>query len=208
MTTSSPVAGRAGAAPDPRTRRLARWKLLAILLVCAAPVIASYFTYYVIRPEGRTNYGDLIPSGVDAGAFPATRADGSATTLAELRGKWVMLAAAPAACDQPCQDRLYKIRQVRLTTGKDRDRVERVWLVTDGGAPEPSLLAAHEGMHVLRADPAAFAATFPAAQGSAAADHIFVVDPLGNVVMRFPKDADPNRMKKDIAKLLKASRIG
>jgi hypothetical protein len=185
---------------DAAKRRAGRLKMLALLLVCAAPVIASYFTYYVIRPEGRTNYGTLIEPMRDAGAL-------GGGGVAALRGRWIMLTVAPAACDEACRERLYEVRQVRLTTGKDRDRIERVWLLEDAAEPDPALLAQHEGLVLLRADADALA-RLPVAPGARASDHIYVIDPLGNLMMRFPKDADPNRMKRDLAKLLRASRVG
>lgn len=219
------------AAPGDVRRRTAagRWKMLAILLVCAAPVIASYFTYYVIRPEGRTNYGTLVEPLRDVGALgtvvarvgahvgamapgadAATENARPAPTggIASLRGRWVMLVVAPGGCDAGCRERLYEIRQVRLTTGKDRDRVERAWIVEDDAAPEPSLLAQHEGLVLMRADAGSLARHLPATPDTRASDHIYLIDPLGNLMMRFPKDADPSRMKKDLAKLLRASRVG
>jgi hypothetical protein len=178
--------------------RRGRWKLVAILLVCAAPVIASYLTYYVIRPEGRTNYGELVepPRNVAALGVPS------------LQGRWVMLVVAPGTCDPGCRERLYEIRQVRLTAGKDRDRVARVWVVADDTAPDPALLAQHDGLVLMRTDVDALARQFPATPQTRVSDHIYLIDPLGNLMMRFPKDADPSRMKKDLAKLLRASRVG
>lgn len=186
-------------AGDARRRTAAgRWKMLAVLLVCAAPVIASYYTYYVIRPEGRTNYGELVepPRNVAALGVPS------------LQGRWVMLVVAPGTCDTGCRERLYEIRQVRLTAGKDRDRVARVWVVADDTAPDPALLAQHDGLVLMRTDVDALARQFPATPQTRVSDHIYLIDPLGNLMMRFPKDADPSRMKKDLAKLLRASRVG
>lgn len=192
--------------------------MLALLLVCAAPVIASYFTYYVIRPEGRTNYGTLLEPLRDVGALgarvagagaPAVAADaGSAGGIASLRGRWIMLVVAPGDCDAGCRERLYIVRQVRLTTGKDRDRVERVWLMPDAAMPDPALLAQHEGLVLMRADADTIARELPATPDTKAADHVYLIDPLGNLMMRYPNKPDPTRMKKDLAKLLRASRVG
>ena len=118
-----------------------RLKLLLVLLVCAAPVIASYFTYYVIRPEGRVNYADLIEPQRPVGDTPIVRLDGGNETITALRGKWVLVVLAPPACDEACKTALYNIRQVRLTTGRERERVERLWLLTEPGEPDPALLA-------------------------------------------------------------------
>ena len=102
------------------------------------------------------------------------------------------------------------MRQVRLTTGKDADRIERVWLISDG-APLPTIvMREYEGTRLLRAEAAELKSflVLPADGGSRLADHIWIIDPLGNLMLRWPKEADPNRMKRDLARLLKASRIG
>jgi hypothetical protein len=202
LPSSLPNAG------DERTRRRSRLKLLAVLLVCAAPVIASYFTYYVIRPEGRVNYGDLIEPQRSVAQLPVVPLNETATTLASFRGKWLMVVAGPADCDSVCQTRLYNIRQVRLTTGRERDRVERLWLLTESGQPDATLLAQHEGLRLARVDLTILREQFPAVTGAQPGDHIWLVDPLGNLMMRFPLNADPNRMKKDLIKLLRVSRVG
>lgn len=189
--------------------RSGRLKMLAILLVCAAPVIASYFTYYVIRPEGRTNYGTLLEPLREAGSVKGSLLDGSAYELAELRGKWLLLTGAGASCDSACEHRLYLLRQLRLTTGKERERVERVWVVGPETPVQDTLLAEHQGMVVIRAGAGALAgAGFAADAGVPPEHHIWILDPLGNLVFRYPVDPDPSRMKKDLIKLLKASRIG
>jgi hypothetical protein len=135
------------------------------------------------------------------------RPDGAADTLASLRGKWVLVAAAPPACDAACSTALYNIRQVRLTTGRERERVERLWLLTEPGDPDPALLAQHEGL-IVRRIAADSLTRFEPATGGRSADHIFIIDPMGNLMMRFPAQPDPSRMKKDLIKLLRASRIG
>ena len=98
------------------------------------------------------------------------------------------------------------MRQLRVAQGKDMDRVERVWVLTDGGAPRPALMAAIDGTRVVRSSGASVAATFPAVRRTA--DHIYLIDPLGNLMLRFPRDPDPSRMLKDLQRLLKYSQIG
>lgn len=186
-----------------------RWKLFAVMAICAAPVIGSYFTYYVIKPQGRTNYGTLLdPRVYPMPALGSTLLDGQPTTLDAYKGKWIMLQVDSADCTDACKTKLYDMRQLRLTQGKDMDRIERVWLVTDKAPLETLVLRAYDGTHVLRADPAALKSWLPADEGTTPADHLYMIDPLGNLMMRFPKDADANKIKKDISKLLKASRIG
>ena len=88
------------------------------------------------------------------------------------------------------------------------ERIERVWLITDREPVQIALMKKYDGTRMLRADPQQLAAWLPVDQGTGIADHLYVIDPLGNLMMRFPKDADPNKIKKDLIKLLKASRIG
>lgn len=184
--------------------------MFAILAVCAAPLIASYFAYYVIQPSGRTNYGALI----DPRAYPipatldATALDGKPDSLAHYKGKWIMLSVDKSDCDAQCTAKLQKMRQLRVMQGKNMERIERVWLLTDNQPVETMLLREYDGTRMLRVKPDAVATWLPAEQGHAVTDHIYMIDPLGNLMMRFPKDADPSKMKKDIGRLLKASRIG
>ena len=191
---------------DDAQRRRNRIKLLAILAVCAAPVIASYFTYYVIKPDGRTNYGELIEPQRSLASL-ALAATGAAPDpgLAAMRGKWLLITLADEGCDAACEQRLVVMRQVRLTTGKDRDRVERALLVAGSPTP-PAVLTEHEGLQVVATDRESLERLRQAA--GATAPGILIVDPLGNLMMRYPTEPDPNRMKKDLAKLLRASRVG
>ncbi len=186
---------------------MGRWKALGIFMVCAAPVIASYFMYYVVRPDGRTNYGALISPPTDAAKLPAIDKEKPAT-LAVLKGKWLMVSIGPASCDTACVERLYLVRQVRATTGREMERIERVWLVTDSGTVRKEILDAYDGMKMLQVDEKQLASVLPPAEGGSSLEHIYVVDPLGNVIMRFPAKPDPSKMKKDMGKLLRASRIG
>jgi cytochrome oxidase Cu insertion factor (SCO1/SenC/PrrC family) len=189
--------------------RRGRWKLLAILLVCAAPVILSYLTYYVIKPTGRTNYGTLIdPRDYPMPVLGTTTLDGKPASLADYKGKWILLQVDHGACPETCQKKLYDMRQLRLTQGKDMDRIERVWLIIDNAPLDTMLMREYDGTRLLRAKADLVNAWLPVESGTVASDHLFMIDPLGNLMMRFPKDADPNKIKKDITKLLKASSIG
>lgn len=192
-----------------KSKHRGRWKLFAILLVCAAPIILSYLTYYVIKPSGRTNYGTLIdPRNYPIPPLGTATLDGKPAALADYQGKWIMLQVDQGACAEPCQKKLYDMRQLRLAQGKDMDRIERVWLITDGTPLDTMLMREYDGTRLLRARADLVKAWLPVDDGTVAADHIFMIDPRGNLMMRFPKDADPNKIKKDINKLLKASSIG
>jgi hypothetical protein len=190
-------------APD--ARRRGRLKALFILAVCAAPTIAAYLAYYVWPPERRMNYGELLePRPAPSGAL--TTLDGRAFALADLKGKWVLVQVADGRCEAPCQAKLFNMRQTRLAQGREMERIERVWLLADDALPSAEVAPLADGVRIARAKGSAVLQALPA-EGSAQ-DHIYVVDPLGNLMMRFPRDADPKRMMQDIARLLKASRIG
>lgn len=201
-------------APDPARVRASQRQLVILGLLFLLPVVAAYVAYFLMPPQGRTNYGDLVDPQRDVVAFALAPLDGVAgsvapgATLGVFTGRWLFVVASPAACDTGCRDRLYAIRQVRLTTGVERERIERLWIVTDENLPPAELLAEHSGLALGRADPRVFAASFPAGETGDPAAHVYLIDPLGHLMMRFPVDADPSRMKKDIARLLKASRIG
>jgi cytochrome oxidase Cu insertion factor (SCO1/SenC/PrrC family) len=183
--------------------------MFLVLAICFAPIIASYFTYYVIKPESRNNYGALI----DPRAYPlpqlgTTTLDGKPATLDAWKGKWIMLQVDSGDCAEVCKKKLLDMRQLRLMQGKEMDRIERVWLVTDDKPIETMILRQFDGTHVLHARRDAVNAWLPVEPGTAPSDHIYIIDPLGNLMMRFPKQPDPAKMKKDIARLLKASSIG
>ena len=186
-----------------------RWKLLAVVAVCAAPMIASYITYYVIKPTGRTNYGALIdPRAHPIPAMASTSLDGKPTPLETYKGKWIMLKVGGSDCRQACQDQLFAMRQLRTMQGKEMERIERVWLITDNEPLETMLLRVNDGTRMLRVPADAVAKWLPVEQGGKVEEHIYLIDPLGNLMMRFPAKPDPAKVKKDISKLLKASAIG
>ena len=172
-----------------------------IFLVCLTPFVLSYLVYYFWPPQSRMNYGTLV----DPRPFPVAsldRSDGTRFSIAELKGRWVMLQVDASSCAEPCRRKLYGMRQVRLTQGREMGRIERLWLVRDEDPVEPALLREYEGTHVVRAGSGTLVAL---SAEHDAADHIYLIDPLGNLMLRFPQDADPSRMKNDLERLLKVS---
>jgi len=184
-----------------RGRRIA----LVILVLCAAPFVAAWFAYFVWQPGSRANYGELIDARPLADP-QLSDLDGKPFRLSQLHGKWVLLQIDSGSCRAPCRRNLLTMRQVRLAQGKDMDRIERLWLLADPSAPDAALLREFEGTRVARAAGSAILAGFPPAL--AASGHIYLIDPHGNLMLRFPGDPDPARMVKDLARLLRASRIG
>ena len=185
-----------------------RWKMLLVLLVCAAPVIASYFTYYVVRPEGRRNFGQLIDPQQPLPDVQAASLDGTPVNLRSLKGQWLLVSVAGGACDDSCTRHLYLQRQMREVLGKEKDRLDWVWLVSDDVPIAPALLPALQTATVLRVDPAALNRWLQAQDGAQLNQHLFLVDPIGNWMMRFPavlaNDQVP-QVKRDIERLLRAS---
>ena len=184
--------------------------VLAIGLMCAAPIIASYLTYYVIKPKGgATNYGTLIePQRPISGALIVKDETGKAMPLASLRGRWLMISVDRSDCDKACATKLYFMRQIRAAQGGERERMLTVWLRTDADTVPDVIERAYPDTRKLIADPAALSAWLPADTGTSDVDHIYLVDPNGNLMMRFPKNPDPNKIKGDVTKLLKWSSIG
>lgn len=186
-----------------------RTMFFLVLAICAAPMIFSYLTYYVIKPEGRTNYGELIdPRKYPIPELGITELDGKTASLEQLKGKWILLQVDAADCQKACAQKLYYMRQLRLTQGKEMERIQRVWLITDDAPLDIALMKEYDGTQLLRVDPQKLAAWLPVEEGTKASDHLYMIDPLGNLMMRFPKDPDANKIKKDITRLLKASSIG
>ena len=192
---------------DQRTRR-GRWKLLLVLLVCASPVIASYFAYFVVRPEGRTNYATLIQPSRAMPVLQLTTLQGDPFKQDVLSRQWVLLIVGPSNCDAPCEERLFMQRQLREMTGRERDRIDKLWIVTDGGPVSETLRQALEStpaMYIARGDRAAVAAWLEPAAGSTLESHLYIVDPMGQWMMRAPVNPDPAKLKKDLDRLLRAS---
>jgi hypothetical protein len=193
---------------DAQRTRKGRWKMIAMMLICASPVIASYFTYYVIRPEGRRVYGELIQPQKDMPQATAQNLQGESVNLSSLRGQWLLVNVGPASCGERCQENLYFQRQLREVLGREKDRLDRVWLVTDDAPVADSLLPALNLAHVLRLDPAIVQSWISPAAGQQLPDHLYVIDPMGNFMMRFPAAMDvasASKAKRDLERLLKAS---
>ena len=192
-----------------RRTHAGRMKMLLVLAICAAPVIASYVTYYFIRPEGRTNYSELIqPQRPIPPGLHLTDLKGGAVPAESLKGQWLLVVVSRAACDATCVHHLWLQRQLRETLGREKDRVDKVWLIDDAAAPDPKALegvTTNTDATVLRVSHDELALWLAPAKGQALEDHLYIVDPLGNWMMRAPPDADPAKLKRDVEKLLRAS---
>ena len=177
---------------DPKKRGRLQLVLLALFFVL--PVAASFLIWWLDLAPGSTgNYGTLLsPRPV------------AAAPLAALKGRWVLIQFDSGACGAACERKLYLMRQVRRAQGREMQRVERLWLLTDTVQPRAELIAAIEGTAIAPAG--ALAKEFPAERSPA--EYVYLVDPLGNLMMRFPQDPDPMRVIKDLQRLLRASQFG
>jgi hypothetical protein len=169
-------------------------KIGLVFAVCAAPLVLGTAAYFLGLHGAAGNYGELLaPRVLEAPAFEA------------LRGKWLLVTFDPALCSTQCESKLYVVRQVRRAQGAGAERIERVWIVTDGGDPSAKLRDAIQGTHLVTFAEAAPLAAFPPGDQRA---FIYLVDPLGNLMMRYPAEPAPEKMIKDLERLLKLSRIG
>jgi surfeit locus 1 family protein len=195
-------ASSAGSSPrPPRSPRT----LLLLALVALSPIVAAYIAYYGFSPTKRVNYGELLdpaPAPVITGAY----LDEKPFALGELRGRWVLLVVSGPGCDDACRRTLHATLVARTIQGPEQDRVVRAWLQPEGAPPPPAgLLAGQPGLVAARAAPADLA-RLPAGHGSA--PRILLLDPRGNLVLRYGDDPDIKRLAKDLERLLRASQIG
>ena len=201
---------------SPEAVRRGRRQLLALAALFFVPLAIAFWMYYGPtgwRPAGDASKGDLIDPARPLPEIALPTMDGGTTAPAFLRGKWTMLYVGDGLCDERCRKALYLTRQSRIALNKDMDRVQRVLLVTDRCCDRAFLAAEHPDMVVARVEDAASAALlgpFPVYGGVplAAAGRIYLVDPLGNLLMSYAPDAPDKALLTDVKKLLRLSHIG
>ncbi len=188
-----------------------RWRrylpLYGLIAITILPIAAAYVAYYVAPPAGRTNYGTLLVPQRPVPELPLVNLDGTRFDLRKLAGSWVFLMVDGSDCDKPCTDKLLMMRQQRTMTGKERDKIERVWLISDQEPLRIALMREYEGTHFVRApvQPLRQFLDLPNADSARLQDHIWLADPRGNLMLRWPKNPEVNGIKRDVARLLKVS---
>jgi cytochrome oxidase Cu insertion factor (SCO1/SenC/PrrC family) len=192
--TESPVLHPAG--PQRRT-------LLLLLALFGLPLAVSFFLYYATgwRPQGTSNNGQLFTPVI-------VLDDAQTAAVAEpLKGKWSLLVVGGGSCDEDCRRSLVFARQTRLSLAKEMERVNRVFLATGDCCDRAYFDAEHPGLKVVDAAQGheALLARIPAQDRE---HSVFVVDPLGNLVLRYDSREDPKGLLADMKKLLKLSHIG
>jgi cytochrome oxidase Cu insertion factor (SCO1/SenC/PrrC family) len=205
MTSTAPEAVRRG-----------RRQLLALAALFFVPLAIAFWMYYGPtdwRPSGDASKGDLIEPARPLAEIALTTMDGEATAPSLLRGKWTMLYVGDGLCDDRCRKALYLTRQSRIALNKDMDRVQRVFLVTGRCCDRGFLATEHPDLVVAIVEDAASAALlepFPTYDGVpiAGAGRIYLVDPLGNLLMSYAPTAPDKALLTDVKKLLRLSHIG
>lgn len=197
----------------PVAQRRSRLQLIMLALLFAAPVISAWvaWKYAVTRGVGETtNAGELVQPARPLAGAPWVDADGEPLPEGLLHGRWTYLLLAGDGCGADCMDRLHLTRQLRISVNKDMPRVQRLLVVTRPPENLAQLRAEHHDLKVVVLDGAAwqgFSAQF-ATDGKASASTVYMVDPLGNLMMRYLPQVPFKGMLQDLRRLLKASQVG
>ena len=181
-----------------------RRKLLLLLALMCAPVVISYALYFLdYKPESK-HYGDLIPI-VKVTGKATNQVDNTILRMKDLHGKWVLVTIDSGHCDEACQQKLYFMRQVRLVQGKQKHRIERLWLINDDVIPNAELVKEYEGTFFAKAQDSEILGFIETKEIQT--KHIYLIDPMGNLMMRFPENVDRTKMGHDIKRLLHVSQL-
>ncbi|ADP13582.1 hypothetical protein AXYL_00222 [Achromobacter xylosoxidans A8] len=198
-------------------RKRSLMPMLLVFLCSLAPIVAAIVVYMNPQwwPDESSNYGTLLspqrPMPV-AEELRLTTLDGKPFDLQSLKGKWLLVAADGGACPESCARKLFIARNSHASQGKNVDRLARVWFITDDAPVPDKVLEAYKGTVMVRVNPDQLA-RFLLARDTAAGQPglevpIWVIDPLGNLMMQYPAEADGVKVRKDISKLVYSSRIG
>lgn len=208
------------AASAPATLNKSRMTIILVFLTCALPIVAAFYLYFFNKPDGTNNYGTILDPQVDVSTEVFKNINGDDFTMKQVADKWVLIQAISSDCDQVCQNTMYFQRQARASKGKEQGRIERVVFVTDDGPLETLLLRQFPDVHFVRATESQLKNWLPLEQGIVGSkgsadigtvrDHVFMADPLGHVMMRFPPNntLQFDKFRKDVSRLLWASNIG
>jgi len=189
--------------------------LWILVIVFAVPYLAALVLYlgdFGFLKQKTSNYGVLVSPVRPAGEWSLRRLDGTAMGRDDLLGKWTFITVIRGDCHEACQESFYKMRQVRLALAEDRTRVQRLAILTDGD-PRPEFEAAlpeYPGMEVVTGPAVTVEDVLDwlAPDGVDPAYRVYLVDPLGNLMMMYPADAEPEGMLKDMQRLMMVSQIG
>jgi hypothetical protein len=191
------------------SRRRGRRILLVLAAMFLLPIAVAFTLYYgkLWHPAGSASKGELIEPARPLVPAGLRHVDGSPVDASVLSDKWTLVYVGDGGCDTACRTALVFGRQSRLALNNEMTRVQRVFLATGHCCASDYFAAEHPGLVVLDAsDPAAAAllAQFPADR----AESLFIVDPLGNLMMRQDASHTTKDLLSDLKKLLKLSHIG
>ena len=201
---------------DPAKRRRSRITLIGILLVFAIPLGLASIWLHMVRSSGGelgdTSRGELIRPAVPLEAFSLSTAE-RAFELDTVQGIWTLMYLPEGECTDTCEKNLYHMRQVRLALNHRMDRVQRAVLMRSEGQLSTRLIAEHPGLLVASGSALELQNLIDQVSQAQADmpvmnDAIYLIDPFGNLMMRFSPELSPKSMLKDVKHLLKVSRIG
>jgi len=191
-----------------KTRFWNRVQLILVLVVFAAPIVGAFF----YKPSGFINYGDIYTPVRPVENLLMNSSQGT-VEFDSLRRQWVLLVTANGECSQHCEDNILKIRQLRFMQNNDMTRIRTVFLHADLEQTIANDLAAKyspvEAYSAALTDYLQWTEILKTNQQEQGEERgFYIIDPAGNLMMSYPFDADPNFIKEDIKRLLKASQIG
>ncbi|MSQ56814.1 MAG: hypothetical protein EXR35_04635 [Limnohabitans sp.] len=193
---------------DAKRTRAGRFRMLLVFIICLSPVVASYFMYYVARPASINSFGELIQPTRSLPHSQMIDLQGQAGGLSQLKKQWLLISVGSGACPLECQNRLYLQRQILASLGKERGRVDWVWLISDDEAVPAQILPGLQEAQVWRIQSKVIEAWLKPQTGFALQDHFYLVDPMGEWMMRFSALIDKEKaalIKKDLERVLRAS---
>lgn len=187
---------------------------ITILVIFAMSIIPFAIAWFLADNPGKvklgTNNGELITPPLTTEISDFTGYDSfSADNIKELQGHWILInVLQQGECQQACQDGLYKTQQITLMMGKDIARIRRLAVIFNR-ADQPLPKQWQEDARLLKALPSA---TLKATLRKISADEqpggLLVMDPLGNLMMKYDPGYDPYKVRNDLSKLLRISQIG
>lgn len=211
MTTMNMHENDLVAKADPASRGV----FFMLMLLFVLPVVLATLLYLTgWRPSSSGHHGELIQPARQIDVHALQTLDGKSAHFSELRDKWLMVHFGPSSCPEACMKNIYTMRQVHAAQAKELGRIQRVFIATDMGAAEALKvkLADYPEMVVWTGGKKALADVFQSfgidAGQAAEQQGIYLVDPLGNLIMRYPPGTDPGGMLKDMVRLLKYSWVG
>ena len=198
---------------DAETTRRSRAGLVALAALFLVPLALSFYLYYGTswRPSGGAQHGELIDPARPLPSVQLPSAGGGTTDADLLRGDWHLVYVGDGRCDAGCRDSLVKARQIRLALDKDVNRLSRVFLYSGGLGAHEYLAAEHPDLAAASVDGDAgteLLAVFPSDPPPLTGGRLYLVDPLGNLLMSYPPDTPPRALLEDIERLLRLSHIG